>query len=81
MSPATPLPSGVITFLLTDIEGSTPLWEAHAEAMRVALARHDDIVAEAVREHHGTLVRSKGEGDSTFSVFATASDAAAAVRR
>lgn len=77
-SPADDPPQGVITFLLTDIEGSTALWEAHPEAMRVALARHDAIIARAVRAHHGQLVRSKGEGDSTFSVFATASDAARA---
>jgi class 3 adenylate cyclase len=34
------LPEGVVTFLLTDVEGSTPLWETHAAAMSVALARH-----------------------------------------
>jgi hypothetical protein len=44
------LPTGTVTFLLTDVEGSTRLWEEHPDAMRVALARHDDlIVAAAVR--------------------------------
>ena len=37
-------PSGTVTFLFTDIEGSTGLWEKHGEKMRVALARHDEIL-------------------------------------
>ena len=46
------LPSGVVTFLFTDIEGSTRLWEEHPDAMRAALARHDDgraLVRELMR--------------------------------
>ena len=39
------LPSGTVTFLFTDLEGSTRLWEEHPEAMRAALARHDAILA------------------------------------
>ena len=38
----------VVTFLLTDIEGSTPLWETHTAAMSVALARHEALVSEVV---------------------------------
>ena len=38
------LPAGTVTFLFTDIEGSTKLWEAHPEAMQAALARHDFVV-------------------------------------
>jgi predicted ATPase/DNA-binding SARP family transcriptional activator len=72
---AAELPSGVVTFLLTDVEGSTALWETHAAGMRAALARHDDILTTAIREHDGTLVKPKGEGDSTFAVFSSASDA------
>ena len=72
------LPTGTVTFLLTDIEGSTRLWEAHAEAMGQALAAHDRIVSDAVTGHRGTLLKQKGEGDSAFGVFARASDAAAA---
>jgi Adenylate and Guanylate cyclase catalytic domain len=41
MDAKTPLPTGTVTFLFTDIEGSTRLWEQHPEAMRLALARHD----------------------------------------
>jgi class 3 adenylate cyclase len=40
------LPMGTVTFLFTDIEGSTRVWEAHPEVMRVALARHDALMRE-----------------------------------
>jgi class 3 adenylate cyclase/tetratricopeptide (TPR) repeat protein len=72
------LPQGVLTFLLTDIEGSTPLWERHAEAMGTALAQHQALIARAVAGHRGQPVKTQGEGDSTLSVFARASDAVAA---
>ena len=73
----TPL-SGTLTFLFTDIEGSTRLWEEQPEAMGAAHARHQQIIREAVRAQEGTLVRERGEGDSTFSVFASASQAVSA---
>src|SRR5215216_7841095 len=60
------LPSGTVTFLLTDVEGSTSLWEAAPEAMRLALARHDALFDEAVRRHGGVHIRPRGEGDSRF---------------
>lgn len=66
---ATPLPDGIVTFLLTDIEGSTKLWEEDPERMAVALRKHDELVQRLVREGGGVLVKWKGEGDSTFSVF------------
>jgi len=69
------LPTGTVTFLMTDVEGSTRLWEEHRDVMGAAIERHDALIAAAVNEH-GVLIRSKGEGDSTFSVFA---DPAAAV--
>ena len=72
------LPTGTVTFLLTDVEGSTRLWETHAETMGKALAVHDEILADAVAGHRGTLLKQKGEGDSAFGVFFRASDAAAA---
>src|SRR5947209_7698342 len=72
------LPSGTITFLFTDIEGSTQLWEQHPAAMEVALARHDALAAALIPQHRGTLVKSRGEGDSLFAVFARAADAVAA---
>jgi class 3 adenylate cyclase/tetratricopeptide (TPR) repeat protein len=72
------LPMGTLTFLLTDIEGSTPLWEQHGTVMGAALARHEALIAQAVASHAGQLVKARGEGDSTLSVFVRASDAAAA---
>jgi class 3 adenylate cyclase len=69
------LPTGVVTFLLTDIEGSTRLWEAEHDAMAEALVRHDSIVNACVRRLNGHVVKSKGEGDSVFAVFRYARDA------
>jgi len=45
------LPQGIVTFLLTDVEGSTPLWETHTAAMSVALARHEELITEVVASH------------------------------
>jgi predicted ATPase/class 3 adenylate cyclase len=71
------LPTGTVTFMLTDIEGSTALWEAHPAAMQAALARHDSLLFGAITHGGGHLVKARGEGDSLFAVFARASDAAA----
>ena len=67
-----------VTFLLTDIEGSTAAWEADAAAMAVALARHDELVEHVVTSRGGRLIKTRGEGDATFSVFDRPSAAAAA---
>lgn len=75
---AAPLPSGVITFLMTDIEGSTRLWEQWPDAMAEALSMHDRLIRDLVRLHRGVLVKSRGEGDSTFSVFVDPADALSA---
>jgi class 3 adenylate cyclase/tetratricopeptide (TPR) repeat protein len=72
------LPVGAVTFLLTDIEGSTALWEAHPQVMASVIARHHEIVADCVEAHDGRQPRSQGEGDSTLSVFARPTDAVAA---
>jgi class 3 adenylate cyclase/tetratricopeptide (TPR) repeat protein len=72
------LPQGVLTFLLTDIEGSTPLWERHGTAMGAALAQHQALIGRLVTTHGGRLIKTQGEGDSTLSVFVRASDAVAA---
>src|SRR5215207_7874311 len=71
------LPTGVVTFLLTDIEGSSGLWEADADAMAAALELHDELIAQAVNGHGGRLLKAKGEGDATLTVFRRASDAVA----
>jgi predicted ATPase/class 3 adenylate cyclase len=69
----TELPSGTVTFLFTDLEGSTRLWQEHPEAMRAALARHDAILREAVAGSGGHVVKTTGDG--VHAVFATAHDA------
>jgi class 3 adenylate cyclase len=72
------LPSGTVTFLLTDIEASTALWERQPEAMRAAVARHEAVLTAGVERHGGVVIRSRGEGDSIFAVFARAGDGVAA---
>jgi predicted ATPase/class 3 adenylate cyclase len=69
---AAELPAGTLTFLLTDIEGSTRLWESEPEAMEVALQRHDRLLAEVIEGHGGAVILSRGEGDSFFAVFHSA---------
>lgn len=72
------LPSGVVTFLLTDIVGSTALWDTNPTGMAAALERHDRLVTDAVRAHGGVLLKAKLEGDATVSVFPRASAGALA---
>jgi class 3 adenylate cyclase len=66
------LPAGTVTFLLTDIEGSTRLWETEPEAMEAALERHNRLLAGVIEGHGGVVVTSRGEGDSFFAVFPSA---------
>jgi predicted ATPase/class 3 adenylate cyclase len=68
--------SGTITFLCTDIEGSTRLWERHPHAMRAALARHDALLQGVITAHSGVVFKSGGDG--VFAAFARATDALAA---
>ena len=70
------LPSGTVTFLFTDIEGSTRHWEQHPEAMRDALARHDALLRDAVEAHRGYIFKTVG--DAVYAAFDTAPDAVAA---
>ena len=71
------LPQGTVTFLFTDLEGSTRRWEGHPQEMREALARHDAIVRGAVDAHHGVVFSTTGDGMAA--VFASARDAVSAV--
>jgi predicted ATPase/class 3 adenylate cyclase len=70
------LPTGTVTFLFTDLEGSTRLWEEHPDAMRSALARHDEILRDAVEKRDGYVVKTTGDG--LHAAFAVAPDAVAA---
>jgi predicted ATPase/class 3 adenylate cyclase len=56
------LPTGTVTFLFTDLEGSTRLWEEHPDAMQGALARHDEILRDAIAAHNGHIVKTTGDG-------------------
>jgi len=67
------LPAGTVTFLFTDIEGSTTLWEQDPQTMRSALARHDAVIRGAIESNHGCIVKSTGDG--VHAVFASAADA------
>jgi class 3 adenylate cyclase len=69
----TTLPVGTVTFLFTDIEGSTKLWEQYPAAMQLALARHDAVLRHAIEAHEGCVVKLRGDG--FHAAFATASDA------
>ena len=65
-------PSGTVTFLFTDIEGSTRRWEQIPAAMGLALARHDAIVEEAITSHGGVVFSRMGDGMAA--AFASARD-------
>ena len=69
-------PSGTVTFLFTDIEGSTRRWEADADAMRVGLASHDEVLRSAVEGQGGWLFKHTGDG--VCAAFSSAPDAVAA---
>jgi class 3 adenylate cyclase len=75
------LPTGTITFLFTDVESSTQLFEQAPERAQEALARHDAIVERDAAAFDGLVVKPRGEGDSRFVVFAQATAAAAAAVR
>lgn len=69
-------PSGTVTFLFTDIEGSTPLWDSFPDAMGAALARHDEIVRSAIDANGGHVFSTAGDGFGA--VFSRAANAIAA---
>jgi predicted ATPase/class 3 adenylate cyclase/DNA-binding NarL/FixJ family response regulator len=72
------LPTGTVTLLLADVEGSTRLWETQPEVMTAAIARLNQVVCEVVAAHDGVRPVEQGEGDSFVAAFARASDAVAA---
>jgi predicted ATPase/class 3 adenylate cyclase/DNA-binding CsgD family transcriptional regulator len=72
------LPTGTVTLLLADVEGSTRLWETQPEEMTAAIARLNRTVSETIAAHDGVRPVEQGEGDSFVAAFARASDAVAA---
>jgi predicted ATPase/class 3 adenylate cyclase len=76
------VPSGVVTFLLTDVEGSTRRWETDADGMRIALAAHDKVLRAAIEAHGGFLFKHTGDGVcAAFASPKSAVDAAVAAQR
>ena len=61
-APAAAVPSGVVTFLFTDMEGSTRRWESDAEGMRAELAAHDEVLRSAIEAHGGSCSSTPGRG-------------------
>src|ERR1043166_7435553 len=71
--PMAELPTGTVTFLFTDIEGSTRLWEQHPEAMPAALACHNTLLRQAIEAHRGQVFKTVG--DQFCATFSRAQDA------
>jgi predicted ATPase/class 3 adenylate cyclase len=75
-------PSGIVSFLFTDIEGSTRRWEADADAMKAALHAHDEVMRRAIADHRGLLFKHTGDGVcAAFASPRAAVDAAIAAQR
>jgi predicted ATPase/class 3 adenylate cyclase len=71
------LPTGTVTFLLTDVEGSSQLWEKYPHAMPQAIRRHHEIIHRTIESHSGKRPSDQGEGDSVAAAFSRATDAVA----
>jgi predicted ATPase/class 3 adenylate cyclase len=81
-APAAAAPSGVVTFLFTDVEGSTRRWEADADGMRIALAAHDEVLRKEIEAHGGWVFKHTGDGVcAAFASPRSAVDAAIAAQR
>jgi class 3 adenylate cyclase len=75
---STPLPDGIVTFLMTDVVESTPLWLRSRSQMYLAMKRHDQLLTASIETNGGVVLKERGEGDSFFAVFLRATDALAA---
>src|SRR5438552_14044607 len=76
------MPEGTITFLFTDIEGSTRLWEKYPRAMQAAIARHDTLLREAIEHNDGYVFKTVGDAFcAAFPTAPQALDAALAAQR
>ena len=74
----TSLPDGIVTFLMTDVVESTPLWLASRGSMYQTMRRHDQLLTSAIEANAGIVLKERGEGDSFFAVFPRATDAVVA---
>ncbi len=74
----TSLPDGIVTFLMTDVVESTPMWLQSRASMYQAMRRHDQLLAAAIEANGGIVLKERGEGDSFFAVFLRATDAVVA---
>src|SRR5437868_10537098 len=73
------LPRGTVTFLFTDIEGSTRLWDEHPDSMRLLLARHDSLLRAAIETNGGIVFKTVGDAFcAAFPAATQALDAALA---
>jgi class 3 adenylate cyclase len=75
---STSLPDGIVTFVMTDVVESTPMWLQNRASMYQAMRRHDQLMAAAIEANAGTVLKERGEGDSFFAVFPRATDAVVA---
>ena len=73
------VPSGTVTFLFTDMEGSTRRWEEDPDAMRLAVAKHDEVVRRAIEANGGYVFATGGDGFAA--AFGRAADAVAAAQQ
>src|ERR1700752_3030240 len=71
------LPTGTVTLLLADVEGSTRVWQTQPEEMTAAIARLDRTMCDIIAAHHGVRPVEQGEGDSFVVAFTRASNAVA----
>jgi len=74
----TSLPDGIVTFLMTDVVESTPMWLQRRASMYQAMRRHDQLLSAAIEANAGIVLKERGEGDSFFAVFPRATDAVVA---
>src|SRR4051795_7363253 len=81
-TPTQPLPTGTVTFLYTDIEGSTTRWEQHPQAMKPAVERHDAILRRSIEANGGCVFRTMGDAFcASFSAAPLALEAALEAQR
>ena len=76
----TTLPTGMVTFLMSDVEGSTRLWETGEVSTAAAITRHYELMHSIIARHHGVLPLEQGEGDSVVGAFEKPSEGLEAAR-